>query len=71
MKILLLTDRLDRGGAETHIVTLSAAIKRLGHSLLVVSSGGALKSELLRQGIAHLTLPFDQKTPTSYLYCRA
>lgn len=69
MKILMLTDSMDVGGAETHIYTLALALRDRGHSVTVCSSGGALCRELLRAGISHMTLPLS--TPASLPYCYA
>ena len=44
LKILLVTDRLSRGGAETHLISLYSELTLLGHSVTVVSSGGELSS---------------------------
>ena len=63
MKILLLTDKMDMGGAETHVLTLARGLRRLGHRVAVASSGGALAKELARNGIPHLTLPLSSKAP--------
>ena len=46
LKILLLTDRLSLGGAETHILSLYNELCALGHSVTVISSGGALSDRL-------------------------
>jgi polysaccharide pyruvyl transferase CsaB len=44
LKILMLTDKLSIGGAETHILTLVRGLSAVGHSVTVVSSGGALEA---------------------------
>ena len=64
MKILLITDRLDVGGAETHLLSLAKALRRRGHRVSVVSSGGRLSKELASFGVPHLTLPLS-KDPLS------
>lgn len=46
LKILLLTDRLGVGGAETHIISLCKALEERGHTVTVASSGGALAKEI-------------------------
>lgn len=75
MKILLLTDKMDVGGAETHVFTLARALVRLGHRVTVASSGGALAQRLKKCGIPHLTLPLSSKAPLdiahSYLALRS
>ncbi len=52
MRILQVTDSLDIGGGERHVVDLAAALWRRGHDVSVVSStGGALASELKETGV--------------------
>ena len=45
LKILLLTDRLGIGGAETHVVSLYKALKSHNHSVIVASCGGIFEKE--------------------------
>lgn len=58
LKILLLTDRMSLGGAETHVLSLYHALISLGHSVTVVSSGGALS-----QNINHVRLDLSSHSP--------
>lgn len=51
LKILILTDRLTLGGAETHILTLAECLEARGHSVTVASSGGALASAVKHEKI--------------------
>ncbi len=60
-RILMLTNSLDIGGAETHIVELSRALCKKGHTVFVCSSGGIYESELSACGITHFTLPLKSK----------
>jgi len=60
MRILMLTDSMDSGGAETHLLELSSGLRRRGHRVCVVSSGGALVSELVRRGVFHIELPINK-----------
>ena len=59
------TMQLDIGGAETHIVELSKALKRLGHDVYVASRGGAYEKELTDFGITHFYVPLNSKSPKS------
>lgn len=43
MKILLLIDTLNPGGAETHVLTLAHGLISRGHSVAILSDGGALE----------------------------
>ena len=67
MKILLLLSSLDRGGAETHLLTLATALSRRGHSVTVISSGGALVDTLCKKNIEHKALPLHSRSPFSWL----
>lgn len=70
MKVLMATMQLDIGGAETHIVELSKALKRRGIDVYVASRGGAYEKELTEAGIKHFYVPLNSKSPfcimTSY-----
>lgn len=63
MRVLMTTMKLDIGGAETHIVELSKALKRLGVEVFVASNGGAYEQELMDAGIPHFSIPFHSKNP--------
>ena len=65
MKILMVTTGMDIGGAETHIAELCRSFTEKGLSVTVASSGGVFVSELRKNGIFHVTLPLDQKTPSA------
>ncbi len=65
MRILMTTMQLDIGGAETHIVELSKALKRRGVDVYVASRGGAYEKELKESGIKHFTVPLNSKNPVS------
>ena len=67
MKVLMVTMRMDIGGAETHILELCRAFVRRGISVSVASSGGVYVTELEKLGIPHVTLPLAQKTPSALL----
>ena len=67
MKVLMVTMRMDIGGAETHILELCRAFVRRGISVSVASSGGVYVTELEKLGIPHITLPLAQKTPSALL----
>ncbi|MBR0443003.1 MAG: glycosyltransferase [Clostridia bacterium] len=51
MKILLLIDALDIGGAETHVITLAKGLNESGHEVSVLSSGGDLEEKLAECGV--------------------
>ncbi len=62
MNILQILPELNVGGVETGTVDLARELVRLGHKAVVVSSGGALVTELESAGAVHYTLPVDEKS---------
>lgn len=65
MKILMTLMGLNIGGAETHVVELSLALKKMGHDIVVSSVGGVFQSDLEAAGIRHVALPLHSKLPVS------
>lgn len=63
MKILLLTDRMNTGGAETHIAQLAVELSAMGHEVAILSSGGATATALEQRGIRQIVLPLDTRNP--------
>ncbi len=63
MKILMLIDKMESGGAETHVFSLCLALIRRGNEVSVASSGGRFAQELERMGVTHICLPLWQKRP--------
>lgn len=67
MRVLMTTMKLDIGGAETHIIELSKALKRRGIDITIASNGGAYETELKEAGIRHVKIPFHSKNPSCML----
>ena len=65
MRVLMATMQLGIGGAETHIVELSKALKRMGVEVMVASNGGAYVKELEESGIKHFEVELNRKNPAS------
>ncbi|MBI3324674.1 MAG: glycosyltransferase, partial [Candidatus Omnitrophica bacterium] len=65
MHILQLVPTLEVGGVERGVLDLAKGLIARGHSVSVVSAGGALVDELHRLGAMHHTMPVDQKSPWS------
>ena len=51
MKILLLADHMENGGAETHLYELSRLLFQTGHLVTIFSHGGKIADELFSLGI--------------------
>jgi len=63
MKILMIIDSIDIGGAETHLINLVEALKKHGYESFVTSSGGIYEEELKNENIDHYKLPINSKNP--------
>lgn len=61
MKILMATMKMDIGGAETHILELSRALRQEGHEVTVVSNGGSYVRILEESGVKHVWAPLHTK----------
>ena len=70
MKILILTDKLGIGGAETHIAQLAQALTNLGEQVFVASSGGSTADWLEAQGIPQIRMPLNMHSPIRWLLLR-
>ncbi len=57
MKILILADRMQTGGAETHIYELSRSLLSLSHEVVVLSHGGDMAKRLQKEDIRHIQVP--------------
>ncbi len=63
MKILILTNAMDAGGAETHVLTLAEGLYRWGHEVWVSSSGGRMVERLTALGVRHVCVPLSSPRP--------
>lgn len=70
MKILILTDKLGIGGAETHIAQLAEGLAKRGNEVLVASRGGETADRLEAHGIAQIRLPLNTHSPIRWLILR-
>lgn len=59
MKILMLTDRMESGGAETHLETLTLELAKRGHEVSVLSCGGRIADRLEEKGIKQYRFPWE------------
>ena len=70
MKILILTDKLNIGGAETHISQLALSLQKRGEKVFVASSGGSLSDVLEKRGITQIRMPLHTHSPIRLLFLR-
>ena len=61
-KILMATMGMQIGGAETHILELSKALKLMGHDVTVCSNGGVYVAQLEEAGIRHVHVPLHKRS---------
>ena len=57
MNVLFATNVLDMGGIETNLLLLSRELTARGHSVTIVSSGGALVERCAGAGARHVAIP--------------
>ncbi len=67
MKILLLTDRMDRGGVETHVELLARSLALSGDEVTLLSFGGELADRLRAEGISCPLMPPPSHSLFSFL----
>jgi len=67
MKILMLIDSIDIGGAETHLVDLSVRLKEKGQDVMVVSQGGIYENTLKENSVPYKNLPVKDKNPLTMI----
>lgn len=65
MKILIATDSMDIGGAETHVFTLVNELRKKGYRITLISSGGAYEKILKKSGLRCVFAPFNKRDPLS------
>ncbi len=71
LKILLLTNKMDVGGAETHVAQLALKLARSGNDeVCVASAGGRIADALESVGIRQLRLPLCSHNPFCWLLLR-
>ena len=58
MRILLVTEGMERGGAETHVAALARGLRDAGDEVEVLSAGGREAERLLREGVGQICVPF-------------
>ena len=61
MRILIITDKMDIGGAETHIYTLIRELTKKGVKIKLLSSGGVYADLLKKLGVPSIFAPLDKR----------
>ncbi|MGE5580008.1 MAG: glycosyltransferase family 4 protein [Bacillota bacterium] len=67
LAVLELAMGLDVGGAETHVVSLSRSLAKMGWDVEVASSGGRRVKDLEAAGIVHHKVPLASRNPVEML----
>ncbi len=68
LTIVQMLPELITGGVERGTLEIGASLVRKGHRSIVVSNGGPMVDELVKNGSKHITLPVGSKTPIS-IFC--
>ncbi len=63
MRILLLADRMEAGGVETHIAELARGLSAAGCEVFLASGGGRMAKQLESEGIPHISIPLPTHSP--------
>ena len=63
MKIVQILPELNEGGVERGTVELSRELVKLGHESIVISAGGKLEEQVVKDGGRHVTLDVCSKNP--------
>jgi glycosyltransferase involved in cell wall biosynthesis len=66
VKILQLVPAMEQGGVERGVVEVNRAIVAAGWSNVVVSNGGRLVAEILKDGSSHITVDVKSKNPLTF-----
>lgn len=67
LTVVQILPALESGGVERCTLETARALVAAGHRSVVVSSGGRLVEQLLREGSEHVTLPVKRKSPFTLL----
>lgn len=67
MRILIITDKMQLGGAETHVFTLIEGLLKRGYEIGLMSAGGVYCERLAERGAKIIYAPLDRRTPASVI----
>lgn len=65
LTVVQVVPELHSGGVERGTLEVSAALVARGHRSIVVSGGGRMVDQLVREGAEHVTLPVGRKSPVT------
>lgn len=69
MNVLMVTDKMQLGGAETHVATLVERLISMGISVTLLSGGGVWAKRLEKIGATCVFAPLDKRDPASVIRC--
>ena len=67
LKVIQLLPELNSGGVERGTVEVGKYLSDQGHESIVVSNGGRMVEQLIREGSKHVKIPVHRKNPISLL----
>ena len=70
MKILIATDRMDIGGAETHVFTLINELRKKGFDVTLISAEGVYSEILKKSGLKFISAPLNKRDPISIAHSK-
>jgi len=67
LTVLQVLPALEVGGVERGTLEVAAELVKRGHRSLVISTGGRMVDQLVREGSEHITIPIGKKNPLTFL----
>lgn len=67
LKIIQLVPELNSGGVERGTLEVGKYLSKQGHKSIIISNGGRMVEQLLRDGSEHISIPIHRKSPVSLL----
>lgn len=68
MKIVQLVPAMEQGGVERGVVEMNKVLVASGRRNIVISAGGRLVGQLVRDGACHIRLDVKSKNPLTFFY---
>ena len=67
LKVIQLIPELNSGGVERGTLEVGKYLSKQGHESIVVSNGGRMVAQLVKEGSIHIQMPVHKKSPVSLL----